>query len=73
MAIEFSPVEPTGVINEELGIDRSNWDVSPSNIGTFTLTELIFPTLLISRGSGPVAPLTYAPEQIDLSALPIGD
>jgi CubicO group peptidase (beta-lactamase class C family) len=40
---------------------------------SFTLTERIFPTLVISRGEGPTAPLSYAPQQIDISALTVSD
>jgi hypothetical protein len=73
MAAELNPVKPTGVINAELGADRSNWDTAPHNMYAFTLTERIFPTVIISRGDGPVAPLSYAPNQIDITKVYVSD
>ncbi len=72
-AVEPSPINPTGIINAELGADRSNWDNAPHNMYSFTLTERIFPTLAISRGEGPVTPLTYAPNQIDITSVYVSD
>ena len=68
-----SPVQATGVINHEYGVDASNWDVAPFNAFTFTQTQKIFPTLLISAGEGPVAPLVYAADQIDMATLMVTD
>ena len=73
MAVEPSPINPTGVINAELGADRSNWDTAPHNMYAFTLTERIFPTVIISRGEGPVAPLPYAPNEIDITKVYVSD
>ncbi len=72
-AVEPSPIKPTGVINAELGADRSNWDTAPHNMYAFTLTERIFPTVIISRGKGLVAPLPYAPDQIDITKIFVSD
>lgn len=72
-AVEMSPVKPTGVINAELGADRSNWDTAPHNMHAFTLTERIFPTAIISRGEGSVGPLPYAPDQIDITKVFVSD
>ncbi len=72
-AVEPSPVQATGVINQEFGVDASNWDVAPFNAFTFTQTQRIFPTLLISAGEGPFAPLVYADNQIDMATLEITD
>ena len=66
---EPSRTKATGVINKELGANSSNWDTAPFNMFTFTQTEKIFPTLIISRGDGPVSLLRYAPKQIDVSKL----
>ena len=41
-AVEPSPVRATGVINQEFGVDASNWDVAPFNAFTFTQTQKIF-------------------------------
>jgi len=71
--VEPSPIQATGVINPEFGVDASNWDVAPFNAFTFTRTEEIFPTLIISAGSGPVAPLIHTPEQIDMTLLMVTD
>ncbi len=73
MAVEPSPMRATGVINDALGSDASNWDAAPHNVYTFTLTDRIFPTLIMSRGDGSVAPLSYAPNQIDISRLLVSD
>jgi len=73
IAVEPSSTKATGVINKELGADSSNWDTAPFNIFSFTLTERIFPTVMMSRGDGPVAPLRYAPIQIDISKLIVSD
>jgi len=73
LAVEPSPVEATGVIDAEEGIDASNWDVAPFNAVTFTQTDKIFPTLLISPGAGPVTPLVRSAGQIDLTALEVTD
>lgn len=72
-AVEPSSVKATGVINAELGADASNWDNPPHNMYAFTLTERIFPTLMISRGDGPVTPLPYAPNQIDITKVHVSD
>jgi CubicO group peptidase (beta-lactamase class C family) len=73
MATEPSPVKATGVINAEFGADRSNWDNPPHNMYSFTLTERIFPTVIMSRGEGPVTPLSYAPNQIDITKVFVSD
>ena len=73
IAVEPSPVQATGVVNKALGVDRSNWDTAPHNMYSFTLSERIFPTVIASRGDGPVAPLSYAPGQIDISKLMVSD
>lgn len=73
MAVEPSATKATGVINEALGSSASNWDTAPHNTYAFTLTDRIFPTLMISRGGGLVAPLPYAPNQIDTSKLLVSD
>jgi len=73
IAVEPSSTKATGVISEEFGADSSNWDTAPYNTFGFTLTERIFPTLIMSRGQGPVAPLRYAPNQIDISKLIVSD
>jgi len=73
IALEPSSTKATGVISEEFGADSSNWDNAPFNLFSFTLTERIFPTLIMSRGQGPVAPLRYAPNQIDISKLIVSD
>jgi len=72
-AVEPSPTKATGVVSKELGADASNWDNAPASMYTFTLTERIFPTLRISRGSGPVTPLVYAPDQVDIRTLSVSD
>jgi CubicO group peptidase (beta-lactamase class C family) len=72
-AVEPSSTKATGVINEEFGADSSNWDTAPFNTFSFTLTERIFPTLIMSRGDGPVVPLRYAPNQIDITKLIVSD
>lgn len=73
LAVEPSPIQATGVINAELGADASNWDDAPHNMYAFTLTERILPTLMMSRGDGPVAPLPYAPNQIDITKVHVSD
>jgi len=73
IAVTPSSIKATGVINQEYGADASNWDTAPFNMYTFTQTEKLFPTLMISRGDGPVAPLVYASHQIDLSELIVSD
>ena len=72
-SVEPSPVQATGVINHEFGVDASNWDVAPFNAFTFTQTQRIFPTLLISTGEGPVTRLVYAEDQIDMATLEVTD
>ena len=72
-SVEPSPVQATGVINHEFGVDASNWDVAPFNAFTFTQTQRIFPTLLISTGEGPVTRLVYAADQIDMATLEVTD
>ena len=73
LAVEPSPIQATGVIDEESGVDASNWDVAPFNAFTFTQTEKIFPTLIISPGTEPAAPLIRAAEQIDMATLTVTD
>ena len=73
MAVEPSSTKATGVISAEFGADSSNWDAAPMNMFSFTLTERIFPTLMISRGDGPVAPLRYASRQVDATQLSVSD
>jgi len=73
LAVEPSPVQATGVIDQELGVDRSNWDVAPFNAFTFTQTGKIFPTLLISPGTDSISPLIYAEQQLDLATLTVLD
>jgi hypothetical protein len=74
MAVEPSSTKATGVISKEFGADSSNWDTAPMNMFSFTLTERIFPTLIISRGDGAsAAPLPYAPKQVDISELMVSD
>jgi len=72
-AVEPSPTKATGTINAELGFDASNWDNAPASMFSFTLTERIFPTLRISHGNGPVTPLVYALDQIDVRNLIVSD
>jgi|GEM_PF-607555 len=73
MAVEQSSTKATGVISREFGANSSNWDTAPFNIFSFTLTQRIFPTLIISRGDGPVSPMRYAPIQIESSKLIVSD
>ena len=73
LAVEPSPIQATGVVNEEFGVDTSNWDVAPFNAFTFTQTERIFPTLIISPGAEPFAPLVYAAKPIDMAKLVVTD
>ena len=73
LAVEPSPTKATGIISEEFGFDASNWDNAPASMFSFTLTDRIFPTLRISRGNGPVTPLVYAPDQIDVRNLIVSD
>jgi CubicO group peptidase (beta-lactamase class C family) len=73
IAVMPSSIKATGVINQEYGADASNWDTAPFNMYTFTQTEKLFPTLMISRGDGLLAPLVYSPNQIDLSELIVSD
>jgi CubicO group peptidase (beta-lactamase class C family) len=73
LAVEPSPVQATGVINEKFGADSSNWDIAPFNAFTFTQTEKIFPTLIISPGEEPFAPLRYAESQLDMSQILVTD
>ncbi len=73
LAVEPSPTKATGVVNKALGADSSNWDAAPHNFYSFTQTDRIFPTLIMSRGDGSVAPLSYAPNQIDISKLLVSD
>ena len=73
LAVEPSATIATGVISEEFGADSSNWDNAPMNMFSFTLTDRIFPTLMISRGDGPVAPLRYASRQVDPTGLIVSD
>ena len=72
-SVEPSPVQATGIINQEFAVDASNWDVAPFNAFTFTQTEKIFPTLLISPGEQPFAPLSYAANQLDLALIMVTD
>ena len=72
-AVTPSSTQATGVISEAFGANSSNWDTAPFNMFTYTLTDRIFPTLIMSRGDGPVAPLHYAPNQIDVSTLIVSD
>ena len=72
-AVKPSSTKATGVVSEEFGTDSSNWDTAPMNMFSFTLTERIFPTLMISRGDGPVAPLRYAPRQVDATHQSVSD
>ena len=71
--VEPSPVQATGIINAEFGVNASNWDVAPYNAFTFTRTDRIFPTLLISPGDHPPAPLKYAEKQLELNLLTVID
>ena len=73
LAVEPSPVEATGVVNEKFGADSSNWDIAPFNAFTFTQTEKLFPTLIISPGEGPFAPLRYAENQLDMAQIMVTD
>jgi CubicO group peptidase (beta-lactamase class C family) len=74
IAVEPSSTKATGVISKEYGADASNWDTAPMNMFSFTLTERIFPTLIISRGDGAsAAPLPYAPKQVDIFDLMVSD
>ena len=73
LSVEPSPVQATGVINPEFGVDASNWDVAPFNAFTFTQTDKIFPTLLISPGDRPPAALRYAEKQLELNLLTVID
>ena len=73
VAVEPSPTKATGIISEEFGFDASNWDNAPASMFSFTLTDRIFTTLRISRGNGPVTPLVYAPDQIDVRNLIVSD
>jgi CubicO group peptidase (beta-lactamase class C family) len=74
MAVEPSSTKATGVISKQFSADSSNWDAAPMNMFSFTLTERIFPTLIISRGDGAaVAPLRYAPKQVDATELIVSD
>lgn len=72
-AVEPSPIEATGVIDAVAGIDASNWDVAPFNAISFTQTERIFQTMLISPGPEAFAPLTVSDEQLDLATLEVID
>ena len=73
LAVEPSPVQATGVVDTEMGMDASNWDIAPYNAFTFTQTDKIFPTLLISPGTEPYASLPKAASQIDLKKLTVTD
>jgi len=73
MAVELSSTKATGVISKEYGADSSNWDNAPASMYSFTLTERIFPTLIMSRGDGAVSPLLYAPKQVDATELMVSD
>ncbi len=73
LAVEPSPIRATGIVNEEFGVDASNWDVAPFNAFTFTRTERIFPTLIISPGTEPYAPLVYRQKQVDMALLMVTD
>jgi CubicO group peptidase (beta-lactamase class C family) len=74
MAVEPSPIEATGVVSEKYGANSSNWDAAPMSMFTFTQTELIFPTLIISRGDDPaIAPLRYAPKQVNIAEIMVSD
>lgn len=73
VAVEPSPVEATGVINAEFGVNATNWDIAPFNAFTFTRTDKIFPTLIISPGGEPFAPLAYAADQVDMASLIVTD
>ena len=66
-AVEPSPIVATGVISEAYGADSSNWDTPPYNAYSFTETDHIFPTLLISPGQKSASTLTYAEQQLNLS------
>jgi CubicO group peptidase (beta-lactamase class C family) len=72
-AVEPSGTRATGVVSETFGADSSNWDTAPSSMFTFTQTDKIFPTLMMSRGDGAVQPLHYAPKQLDISELFVSD
>ena len=63
-SVEPSPVKATGIVSAEFGVNASNWDVAPFNAFTFTRTDKIFPTLLISPGDQPSVPLKYAEKQL---------
>jgi CubicO group peptidase (beta-lactamase class C family) len=73
MAVEPSSTVATGVISKKFGADSSNWDNVPASMYSFTQTERIFPTLIISRGDGAVAPLHYSPKQVDATKLMVSD
>jgi CubicO group peptidase (beta-lactamase class C family) len=73
MAVEPSSTKATGVVSKQFGADASNWDDAPVSMFTFTLTDRIFPTVIMSRGDGEVAPLRYAPKQIEISELIVSD
>lgn len=72
-AVTPSSVEANGVVSELTGDIRSSWDYPPHNMYSFTKTEHIFPTLHIAKGSGPVAPLRKAEEQLNLETLQVVD
>jgi CubicO group peptidase (beta-lactamase class C family) len=73
IAQQPSSTKATGVISKEFGADASNWDDAPASMFSFTLTERIFPTLIISRGDDSVAPLRYSPNQIDITKVMVSD
>jgi len=72
-SVEPSPVKATGIVSAEFGVNASNWDVAPFNAFTFTRTDKIFPTLLISPGDQRPAPLKYAEKQLELNLLTVID
>ena len=72
MATEPSPIEASGVVSEELRIDRSNWDAPGNTLVSFTRTERIFPTTRMKKAST-VQPLTAAPGQLDIRKTSVND
>jgi CubicO group peptidase (beta-lactamase class C family) len=52
-------------------VSKANWQDGPWNRWAFQHMREVFPTMVVSRGEGPVVPL---PERrMDLGALPVGD
>lgn len=67
-----SPVEATGVVNADFGINRSNWDTAEFLGLSFMQTERILPSLRIHAGPDTWA-LEHAPAQLDFERLTMPD